>query len=211
LGVAGNKRPTRGKKGEKMKKIFTGFFVLIGGVWVWGALASGCGNSNSATAPVTVVQQTTPTCGGQLGFGTLGAVISAGPGYMETYPFTVGVASKTLDMAIYLGPTVSGSIELGVYSDNSGAPHAYLDGGTIASPTANSWNVAPLTGQALAAGRYWLAYQVQSTDNLAYGSSQSVTQIEFAQTYGPFPSTLSAGSVYPAVSPRAILLDTVCP
>lgn len=195
-----------------MKKLMVGCFALMVGIAGLGLFSSGCGSSNSSTAPVTVttVQQPTPSCGGQLGFGTVVSGVTGSSGYIEAYPVTLAIASKTLDMAVYLGATVSGSVELAVFSDNSGTPHIYLDGGAITSPTANSWNIAILTGQDLAAGKYWLAMQNSSSDSVAYGSSQTTTDYELAQSYGPFPSTMSGGTAYPSVQPRAILLDTTC-
>jgi len=196
-----------------MNKIIVVCFGLVVGITAVSAFLTGCGSSNSTSpAPVTVTitQPPTPVCGGQLGYVTVGSGYSQGSGYIEAYAVTLAVASKTLDMAIYLGGTVSGNIDLMVYSDSGGSPNTFMDGGAITSPTANSWNVASLTGQLLSAGVYWLAVENQNTDSMAPGGSQAIRSFQAPYTYGIPPLTMPAGTINTSGAPRAILLDTTC-
>jgi len=195
-----------------MKKLIAGSFVLITGIaGLLGIFSTGCGSSNNTAAPVTVTNtlQPTPTCGGQLGYDSLQASVGEGTGYINCASVTLGVASKTLDMAIYLGASPTGNIELSVYSDSSGTPHTYQDGGVITSPAANSWNIATLTGQNLAAGKYWLAAESQNTMPTADGLSQNVNLYQVTQAYGIPPLTMPAGTSA-SNYPLAIVLNTVC-
>jgi hypothetical protein len=197
-----------------MKKLITGFFVLIGGLWFWGTLATGCGNSNSATAPVTVTvtQQATPTCGGVWGyFQSPGAADGYSTGFMRAFPVTLGTAAKTLDMSIYLGTTATGVVELSVYSDTLGSPHTFLDGGATSSPVANSWNTVSLTGVSLAAGTYWLAVESQNTIYIYDSGSQSATFYTVAQAYGLPPSTMPTSGTIGSSNAMDLFLTTVCP
>ncbi|GEM_PF-1851616 len=196
-----------------MNKRIWAVLTLVAGLGIAGTSLTGC-KAKSATSPapvtVTVFQQPTPGCGQQVGFtnaGTSGANFS--PGYIESYPITLAVAVKTLDMAFYIGATGSGNIELAVYNDNSGAPGAFQDAGIITSPVLNGWNVAPLTGVNLAAGKYWLAIDHQNTIAFQYGSSGTSPNYEVSQAYGLPPLTMPSGSAL-TVYPPLILLDTVC-
>ena len=196
-----------------MNKFFVVCFGLVVGVTAVSAFLTGCGSSNSTSpAPVTVTitQPPTPVCGGKLGYVTVGTGFTESAGYITANAVTLSTASKTLDMAIYLGATVSGNILLSVYSDSGGSPNTFMDGGAITSPTANSWNIATLTGQSLPAGVYWLAFDQQNNDSMNYGSTHTVKSFQVAHTYGIPPLTMPTGSVYSSTSPFAILLDTTC-
>jgi len=203
----------RFKKGSfNMRNLMVGCFVcLFATTALLGLFSTGCGSSNNTAAPVTVTNtlQPTPTCGGQLGWVSVGGGISYSSGYINCFPVTLGAASKTLDMAIYLGSSPTGNIELSVYSDSSGAPNTHLDGGIITSPVASSWNIATLGGQNLAAGKYWLAVESQNSIWVAYGTSQTGTLYEVTQSYGIPPLTMPAGTSSSA-TPAAIVLNTVC-
>ena len=197
-----------------MDKRIWAVLSLASGLGIAGMAVTGCGSKN-ATSPapvtVTVVQVATPSCGQQVGYVTVGA--NGGnysPGYIEAYPVTLASPVKTLDMAFYIGATGSGNLELAVYSDNSGVPGTFQDAGVITSMVLNSWNVAPLTGVNLAAGKYWLAIDHQNTISETYGSTQTGPNFEVAQSYGLPPLNMPVGTVYPSNHAPAILLDTVC-
>jgi hypothetical protein len=192
-----------------MKTFIAVCFAVILGVGALGPLSSGCGNSSPA-APVTVTLQPTPACGGQLGYGVLSTGGISSTGYINSYPVTLAAASKTLDMAVYLGASATGNIELSVYSDNAGVPNTFMDGGAITSPAINSWNIAVLSGQNLPAGKYWLAIEHQGTIDEDYGSNTNTPVYQVTQAYGIPPLTMPSGTAIASAAPIAILLDTVC-
>lgn len=83
----------------------------------------------------------------------------------------------------------SGSVMLGVYSDNSGKPGALLGSGqTLAG---NGWVSIGNLSVTLSAGTYyWLAFNLQNSNKVEYQTGQSAgSHVWGNAAYGPLPNT----------------------
>jgi hypothetical protein len=197
-----------------MKKMIVACMALVLGFTAISLFNSGCGSSNSSTAPVTVTLQPTPSCAAEYGYpmnGIYSSSLTTGSFYAQ--PITIPAATKTLSMSIHLGGPDSGSIILCVYTDNGGAPATVVDQGTLSSLTANSWNTASLTGVNLTAGNYWIGW-TSSGAVVVDSYINQTTEFSIAQTYGnTFPNyPTPPNSSYFNASGYAygLVLDTIC-
>ena len=113
------------------------------------------------------------------------------PGQPEAFPYTAASSGVATSAWVYVDPTnTAGSLVLGVYADNSGAPGALLAQTTLASSVPGAWNSAPIGPiQIVAGSQYWLALMQphDSAGKLAFrvqqragGSSQTGTQVNTA-------------------------------
>lgn len=133
----------------------------------------------------------------------------------ETCPANWGVYTSYLDAQRYqcvtggeavkirvLSPsagTNSGTVRMGIYSDNSGSPNALLWEGTAQSYVAGTWIEEAVSGVTLVAETwYWLAFQVSTnTAELCYvpgGPSLSHRWLSNVTYANPFPDPWSGGS-----------------
>jgi hypothetical protein len=199
-----------------MKKMIVAGIALFFGFTVISFFNSGCGSSNSSTAPAPVTVVAAPPCGAEYGFGANSASYSSFPtGTLYAYPITIGTATKTLSMSIHLGPASSGNITLCVYTDNGGAPATFVAAGTITSPSAGSWNTMafnpPLVS--LPAGNYWIGFTSANTINVQVSGTQTTNDAEYPQVYlNPFASYSApmTASVFSGNPQYGLVLDTIC-
>jgi hypothetical protein len=113
---------------------------------------------------------------------------------------TLGQAATLQSISFYIMQS-AGSLRLGLYDSQGpgGNPGNKLAESAVISPIAG-WNKAPVTPVKLAAGSYWLAYEV-STSKSQYLTSYNVGQIVYTNlAFGALPATFpssltqSAGS-----------------
>lgn len=184
---------------------------------MWGPTLTGCGSSNSATAPapvtvtqpVTVTLQPTPFIGAVYGYGTVGVdspLLSANL-YAET--ITIPIACKTFSISLRTGSTASGTVEMFVYEDSGSTyPYTLMDSGVITSVVPNQWNTVTLNNVSLPPANFWIGFQSQN--NIHVVSSGLVDFVTLANTYAnPPPSPMpSGGTVAAGASGFAMVLNT---
>lgn len=122
------------------------------------------------------------------GNATLKTTNAAGQnGYLFAFKHSLTEAGKIDSISLYV-LVAAGNIRLAIYSDSAGSPGALLC--QTASQTAvEGWNtLIPTTLPTLAAGTYWLAFQVSSaTLQIRYQAGAANQRAYRTFTYNAFP------------------------
>lgn len=85
----------------------------------------------------------------------------------------------------------SGNVRLGIY-DNAATKNLVWQSASTTNNATAGWITVPVSGLALNPGTYWLAWQVDSSADIAsYTAGASGDGFSLEQTYSPFPSALS--------------------
>lgn len=120
-------------------------------------------NAAGASSPTGAVSQTTAAGASGtvlLGNATLAAADDlSGQGTAEAFHSTAIQSGVLTQLKVYVGAAESTSFEIGLYTDDGGAPGAKLGACTVTSPAANAWNGCALaTGVSISQGTvYWIA------------------------------------------------------
>ena len=75
--------------------------------------------------------------------------------FTNTVPFTA--------TTIYTYGTAAGGVEITLYNDNSGSPGTVLCGTNTYTSTASGWSAVTIPNTYLAAGKYWVVYNLNSS------------------------------------------------
>ncbi|MBN2778236.1 MAG: hypothetical protein JXR36_11370 [Bacteroidales bacterium] len=120
--------------------------------------------------------------------GSAGSYNTGWAGYVAYIPVNITSAGTLSTLNIYLG-NVSGTVRMALYnSSNSKIAE------TNAVTAVNGLNeITPTTTPDIAAGSYYLAFQVSSSSTYVYRNSTGTGEVDeyWSYTYGAFPSSLN--------------------
>lgn len=97
---------------------------------------------------------------------------------------------------VFYSHAAAGNIRLGIY-DNGSPKHLLWQSGAISNTAAGAWITAPIVAGTpgnvdLAPGIYWLAWQVDTTDDVpSYTAGTNGAGFFVSQSFGNFPGTLA--------------------
>ncbi len=124
--------------------------------------------------------------------------------YMNGSRFVTGTSPLSItSMSVYVRGVQSApnnQFQLAIYSDSSGSPSALVASSASGTLAANSWNSRPVTATLAANTAYWLMYNTNGDNNMAFttGAAGSGAWSRNAQTFGTWPAGfgLSTRSTY---------------
>jgi hypothetical protein len=212
----------RSGSGDSLPAENSGFFSLLGGYATPpcdGTNSLAGSTDNGATFPNgevynqgSVIDPTTGHvyCGTDSAPGQVIKVAYSQQSAIKGTEITVTAATTASDINFY-SMAAAGHVRLGIY-DNGSPQNLLWDSGVLADATSGGWITVPITSGspfslALPAGIYWLAWQVDNTQDVpSYTAGAAGTGFVFDQFWGAFPATLSGAT--PTAENWSIFIDT---
>jgi hypothetical protein len=142
--------------------------------------------------------ETTCACGNYAGYGTIASFTGFDDsGVMDSNKISLKEAGTVTSLSINVSATGGGQIRMALYDDNSGAPGNLITE-SAPQPSAIGWNTVDITDTSLAAGNYWIAFQMEAGVTITADKGINGDEQWIAQSFGSFPA--SAGAVNPFLS-----------
>jgi hypothetical protein len=116
-------------------------------------------------------------------------------GFVKGTKATVANPASVSNVWFY-SHAAGGDVRLGIY-DNHSPMNLLWQSGSISNTASGGWIAVPIAGGApgalaLAPGTYWLAWQIDTTDDVpSYAPGASGDGFFVSQTFGPFPATIA--------------------
>ncbi len=157
-------------------------------------------NSPTVTVSPTITITKTPcACSSYFGNTVVGLVASMDESpYFDSNKFTLAQDSVVHSLSAYVASTTGGNIRMALYANSGWAPHVptSLLVESQEQPSVAGWNTVPIPEIFLAAGDYWIAWEVQPGTVMPY-NLYSMSGIEAWKDiiYGPFPSNAPSANV----------------
>ena len=147
------------------------------------------------TATVTPTQDSC-ACPSYFGRESL-AVVSGNynvSGYIESNIFTLAEDANVRSLSMKINTTTGGNVRMAIYSDYPGAPAALIVESN-SQPGVPGWNTLDIPDTYLAAGTYWIAWQVEAGTFMQVEAGTGVEEGYVSSTYMPFPALFPAGDL----------------
>ncbi len=161
------------------------------------------GNALAATYTFTFTAGSQPVFA--LGYNVIGGQNDTGDmNYMNGSRFTNGASAVTISsMSVYVrnvAAAPNNQFQVAVYSDAGGAPASLVAKSGTGTLMANAWSTLPITATLAANTSYWLMYNTNGDNNLAFDSSASI-QAAYSSSNTPFgtwPASFGSAVFWPA-------------
>jgi glucose/arabinose dehydrogenase/PKD repeat protein len=170
----------------------------------FGAWSDGGAQSHVITAPTTPTTYTatyTPAAPATFGNTSVGAQTDSGDmNFMNGSRFVTGSSPITINsMSVYVRAvqaSPNNQFQLAIYTDSAGSPAARVASSASGSLTANSWNSRPVSATLAANTAYWLMYNTNGNNNMAFtaGAAGQGAWSNNSVTFGTWPATFGAST-----------------
>jgi glucose/arabinose dehydrogenase len=164
--------------------------------------SDGGAQSHVITAPTTPATYTaTYAAAAPTTFGntSVGAQTDSGDmNFMNGSRFVTGATPMTINsMSVYVRSvqaSPNNQFQLAIYADSAGSPAARVASSASGALTANSWNTRPVSATLAANTAYWLMYNTNGDNNMAFtaGTSGQGAWSTNSQTFGTWPASFGS-------------------
>ena len=138
-----------------------------------------------------------PSGGYAFGYNSIGANgQDSGDTLIDGQKFTASTTENIASVSIYIGPNVEAApynkFQVGIYTDNAGAPGSYIASSAVGTLTANSWNTLAVSASVTSGTTYWLV--VSNNVQAGQGTADATTYTSPSSGNTHFYETFTFGS-----------------